>query len=307
MFDSIVGHVDSYTLFLKMLQQNKLHHALILSGIQGIGKFTVAKEFTKILLSSNSNEDYSIKEEVANLVDKNSHGNLLLIQPEFDAKKQVFKNSIAVEQIRKINHFVHLSNSSNTYKVIIIDALDNLNNNGLNALLKILEEPTSRTIFFLISHNYSTLIDTIKSRSLNIKFQPLSNNEIELLSRNHNIDTLENYATLCKLAQGSFANFQYFHEHLALYKLLFIILNNKNNYETDCFTFLGKIKSVEKFNHSTVFNILIAFVTNNKQYNPLVKESLITTINTLQKQFSILNLDFNSVFLSIIFQIKEYS
>lgn len=139
--------------------QNKLHHGLLFSGNRGIGKASFANNLaTHILLSSSQNQVEDLKK-----IQSSSHPDLLIITK--DEKKQ----SIAVDAMREVSQFLNLTSAISKYRVIIIDAVDDLNKNSANAILKILEEPPTNVFLFLINHNFGKVLETIKSRCKIIK------------------------------------------------------------------------------------------------------------------------------------------
>ena len=87
-----------------------------------------------------------------------------------------------------------------------MDSLDKINQNGANAILKVLEEPPAKTIFFLISHNISKVIPTIRSRCQQIKLGPITNQDAHLILKEHihelNDNELVRLVSLCEGSPG---------------------------------------------------------------------------------------------------------
>ena len=98
-----------------------------------------------------------------------SHTDLLSISPAYDAKKHIEKSTISVDEARKIPDFLSLTPAEGEWRVVIVDAVDQLNINAANALLKILEEPPERSILLLICHSPGGILPTIKSRCRTFK------------------------------------------------------------------------------------------------------------------------------------------
>ncbi len=121
----------------------------IFFGSQGIGKSLSAKNLALEILDSKTDQ----------------HPDLKIIAP-LDSK-----DGISIDQIREIKSFLSLKSAISTYKIVIIDSIDDVSYQGSNALLKILEEPTDNTFIFLISHNISKVMPTIRSRSQEVLFQ----------------------------------------------------------------------------------------------------------------------------------------
>ena len=93
---------------------------------------------------------------------------------------------IKLEDIKSIANITNHQSGKGGWRVIIIDSLDKTNRNGANAILKILEEPPYKTIFFLIAHNTTSVIPTIRSRCQQIKLNPLSIEDTCLISEGAN-------------------------------------------------------------------------------------------------------------------------
>lgn len=154
---------------LNNFKNNQLHHGLLLSGNKGIGKASFALELaTKILLSSSTNPHEDLKK-----IQSQSHPDLLII------KKDEKKRDIAVDEVREINQFLNFTAAIAKHRVIIIDAIDDMNKSSSNALLKILEEPNNNVFLLLVSHNPKRLLATIKSRCYLIKISNPSYEEFK--------------------------------------------------------------------------------------------------------------------------------
>src|SRR5262249_17686774 len=80
---------------------------------------------------------------------------------------------IPVDEVRGLPEFFAKSPASAPHRVAIVDAADNLNDFGANALLKILEEPPPRGVLLLVCHSPGRLIATIRSRCRRLAFAPL--------------------------------------------------------------------------------------------------------------------------------------
>ena len=159
-FEKIFGNLKNN------LMNHSLSHSLIFYGKKGIGKTTFAFSLINSVYKHIGNS-YSNN---SNLIYNNSHPNLRLIKKEYDDKTKKIKNYITINQIRELESFVYQSTIDGSSKFIIFDSVDDLNINSSNALLKILEEPSSNTYIILISHQLSKLLPTIRSRCIKFKF-----------------------------------------------------------------------------------------------------------------------------------------
>ncbi len=175
----VIGFDQEFDSILNKLLEYKLSNSLLLTGNKGIGKSyfilqLIEECIKKKVVSEQINHHLS-------LLKNNSHPNIIMVKKEIDEKTKKLKNFITIDQIRKINQFsLETSVVENIPKFILIDSADDMNINASNALLKILEEPKLNTYFFLISHQPSSLLPTIKSRCLKINLS------------NHNYDNFSN-------------------------------------------------------------------------------------------------------------------
>ena len=97
----------------------------------------------------------------ANLVLKGSHPDYKIIVPQTDDNKS---GEIKIDQIRELHPFMMHNPARGGWRVAIIDSMDDVNRNGANALLKLLEEPPEQAILFLIASHTGHLPPTIRSR-----------------------------------------------------------------------------------------------------------------------------------------------
>ena len=180
---------------VSQFKNNKLHHAIMLSGKYGIGKATFAYWLiSRLILSTCENKDN--KEELTQMhlemLNRNIHPDVFFLE------LQENENEIKIEQIRS---FIEKISLKSTYgnKFIIIDDINSINKNGINALLKTLEEPPENTYFFIINHQNSVLLDTIYSRCNEIKLKLSKNDCMQILqNQNENLtfDEIEFYTTV---------------------------------------------------------------------------------------------------------------
>ncbi len=175
----LIGHKNHLNDLLDKYKNNNLHSSIILHGPKGIGKRLFAenliKEFFNYYLEGKNLSHHF------NLIKNNTHPNIKILEKEYDQKTKKIKRYISINQIRNLKNFIKTSSSiSNLNKFIIIDSADDLNDNSSNSFLKTLEEPNINTYIFLISHRLSSLLPTLRSRCLKIKFN------------NHNINDFKN-------------------------------------------------------------------------------------------------------------------
>ena len=226
----VIGFDQEFDSILNQLLDTKLSNSLLLTGNKGIGKkyfiLQIIEEYiNKKVVSSQTQHHLS-------LLKNNSHPNIIIVEKEIDEKTKKLKNFIVIDQIRKINQFCsETSIIEDIPKFILIDCADDMNINASNSLLKILEEPKLNTYFFLISHQPSSLLPTIKSRCLKIN---LSNHNYDNFSRiikisNPDIDE-ETNKFLYDISNGSpgLINEYEFDEILNIFERLINLITNKD-------------------------------------------------------------------------------
>ncbi|MGI9423464.1 MAG: DNA polymerase III subunit delta' [Hyphomicrobiaceae bacterium] len=178
---SVYGHTVAKQLLSAAVKADKLHHAWIITGSEGIGKATLAYQFAKYVLAAPqdriaNDEILAVRSDsvAAHQVKSLSHPGLLVLRRNYDIKNKRFTTAITVDEVRRLRSFLNHSPGDRAWRVIIVDRADELNTNAANALLKSLEEPPARTVFLLIAVEPGRLLPTIRSRCRHLALQPLS-------------------------------------------------------------------------------------------------------------------------------------
>lgn len=174
---AVIGHEEAKREFLAAAQSGRLHHGWLLRGPRGVGKARLALQFAMHLLGRG---DGALAAHEASPVGKlllaGSHPDLRVIRrPVDDAGKQ--KAEIPVDSLRELAEFFSLRPAMGGWRIAIIDALDELNRFGSNAILKTLEEPPPKAVLFLISHGEQLLLPTIRSRCHEVRLGVLGEAE----------------------------------------------------------------------------------------------------------------------------------
>lgn len=162
----LIGFDEVKSKLLKSYDQNKLSHALLITGKEGVGKASFAKNFALEILG-----------------DENINNPDLLIIEKEEGKKE-----IGVNNVRKIANFINQTSAASQAKFIIIDSACQLNKSSANAILKILEEPHPGNYLILISHNLGKILPTIRSRCNIVKIDNLDRDEFITILQNNNLN-----------------------------------------------------------------------------------------------------------------------
>ena len=164
-----------------LYKQKKLPNKILLSGKKGSGKSTLAYHLINYILSENEEHKYNLENfyidkdnKSYKLLQNNSHPNFYLIDLLTE------KKSIDVGQIREMINYTNKSTFNNMARFILIDNVENLNKNSVNALLKIIEEPNENVFFILISNSEKNILPTLKSRCLTFKISLTFNESLNI-------------------------------------------------------------------------------------------------------------------------------
>ena len=191
---NLFGHKKIFNELSKLYKKNKFPIKILLSGEKGIGKCTLAYHLINFVLSENEEDTYDYENNRINpenksykLIQNKSNPNFYLIDVAED------KRNIDIKQIRDLVIKLKKSSFNTKQRFVLVDNIELLNINSINALLKTLEEPNENIIFILI-HNNKRVLSTLKSRCLNFKVYITKNQSIKIINEilNDNINNLVN-------------------------------------------------------------------------------------------------------------------
>ena len=200
---NLFSHKEEFQKLINLYKNNNLPNKILFSGEKGIGKCTLAYHLINYILSSNEDFSYDLDNlkiildnKSFRLVQNKSNPNFILVDIHEEKKK------IDISQIRNLILTLNKSSFNTKPRFVLIDNIELLNINAVNALLKILEEPNDNINFILINNN-KRILPTLKSRCLNFKIQLTSNQSTEItnkiLNNNYNEflneDLVNNYST----------------------------------------------------------------------------------------------------------------
>ena len=256
---------------------------ILLSGQKGCGKCTLAYHLINFVLSMN--EDYSYDSENLKINEKSKQ--FILINNRTNPNLHYIdvlpdKKNIEIKQIRNLINELNKSSFNSKPRFVIIDNLETLNINSINALLKILEEP-SQNIFFILIHNNKKILPTLKSRCLIFKINLSNSESINVINKliNDNIHSILNKDLINYYASpGDIVNLLNYlrksnldAKNLRLKDFLVFLIND-SNYKKDSNTktilynfieyFLNKNLSIKYIDY---FNYFITKINNIKKFN----------------------------------------
>lgn len=275
---------------------------LLLSGKKGIGKFTLVFHFLNYIFSKKDNFNYNTEDKI---IDVNSNFyNSIINQNCADVifLQAIEGKNIKIDDVRNLKSTLSSSSLSTNSRFIIIDEVEFLNTNSVNALLKTLEEPSKNNFFILINNQQADLIATISSRCLQNKIYLNLNDRnkiVDHLIENRKISLLINDDGILTpgllLAYNElFVKYKIFPEDdifLKVHKLLNAFKKDKDKTLIGLTVFL-----VDQF-----FYKLIKKNNNRIDFLLHLKLSIVYKIN----DFIVYNLNINSVLKSIEFKLKN--
>lgn len=176
-FKDILGQDHAVRAFKKILVNNRLAHAYIFLGTDGIGKSLFAKELVKSL---------NCKEKVGDACDnciscRKTENKVSADVHWFSVKKE--KKLLGIEEIKELQYLASLKPVESKYRVFIVQDASKLSEDASNCLLKILEEPPASTIIILLVNSLDSLPETVISRCQIIRFFNLPEDIIRTLLR----------------------------------------------------------------------------------------------------------------------------
>jgi DNA polymerase-3 subunit delta' len=181
------GHGEAERTLLDAYRSGRIPHAWLIGGAQGIGKATLAYRMARFVLAHGDPALPAVQKAetleldpahpVARHVAADTHGGLLTLERTAN-EKGVMRTVISVEQTRETIAFFGSTAAVDGWRVCIVDTVDELNPNAANALLKILEEPPRRSLFFLVSHAPARVLPTIQSRCRKLLLRPLATDDV---------------------------------------------------------------------------------------------------------------------------------
>ena len=183
----LFGHAAAEAALLAAYRSGRVPHAFLIAGPQGIGKATLAYRMARFVLA---HPDPSVREvaaakslgvdagdPVARRIAAQAQPDLLILERTFN-DKGVLHKQIAVDDIRRTVAFFGSTAGEGGWRVAIVDAVDELNRAGANALLKVLEEPPERALLLLVSHSAARVLPTLRSRCRILTLRPLADADV---------------------------------------------------------------------------------------------------------------------------------
>jgi DNA polymerase III subunit delta' len=201
-FAELIGHVKQLESLRAALQNQRLHHAYLFVGPEGVGKRTFAMSLAKAVHCSEATGDYCDRCTNCASISDGNHPDVRFVRPP-NGKKE-----ISIHQVRELERELRYRSFSGKRKIAIVDPAALMNPSAQNALLKTLEEPPENSLIILITPNAGGLLPTLRSRCLRLSFAPLQRAQVAGFLRAQNVkaDDAESLAAMSMGSIGRAAN-----------------------------------------------------------------------------------------------------
>lgn len=336
----LLGHEKAEKILLDAWKNNSLHNSWLISGVEGIGKATLAYRFAKFLLSADENkrETYTslnvdVNSSAFRLVANDSHPDLKVLQRDYtetdrkkilkaikdgealsaDDKNSLKKSTfIRVDDVRTINEFLSKKSSNDGWRVVIVDSIDDMNSASANAILKILEEPPHKAMMILISHNPNRLLATIKSRCSKLNLEPLKDDVLASLLRRYRPNLSETEVkSLAAISSGSIGKAMAYADYQALdvYRNLNDLLKCGARFKlNDMLSFVSSaVETEEAF--ELVQELVLKYITEHVKLSSHPEIMLDVWDKTIKMFDDVtrINMDKKQTLLSVLYQLCKLS
>jgi len=193
----LFGYNDYFNTLKKLYENKKFPKVTLLTGEKGCGKFTLVFHLVNFIFTEKK-RSYDLKNLTIN-TESNFYKKILSnVNENFNYIGKNESKIVSVETIREIKKKFSTSSLNNFPRFTVLDDAELLNLNSANALLKLIEEPSDLNYFILINNKRKKIIDTLKSRSLEIKI---------FLNKKDKENILKNLTEKFEVNLGDYSNF----------------------------------------------------------------------------------------------------
>ncbi len=184
----LFGHDEAERALLEAYKGGRIPHAWLIGGPPGIGKATLAFRLARFILAHPDPLADEVQKAASLSVDGEhpaarriavqAQGDLLVLERTINEQTGKLYTVIRVDDVRRTVPFFGSTAGEGGWRIAIVDAIDDLQREGANALLKVLEEPPQRSLLLLISHAPGRELPTIRSRCRRLLLRPLKAGDV---------------------------------------------------------------------------------------------------------------------------------
>jgi DNA polymerase-3 subunit delta' len=181
------GHTEAERALLDAYRGARIPHAWLIGGSPGIGKATLAYRMARFVLAYpdpaaapvQSAQSLALPPDhrVVRQIAAQGHPDLLVLERTLN-ERDVLRTVITVDEVRRTIPFFGSTAGEGGWRIVIVDAADELNAAGANSLLKLIEEPPPCALFLIVSHAPGRLLATIRSRCRRLLLRPLAAEDV---------------------------------------------------------------------------------------------------------------------------------
>lgn len=185
---ALFGHQDAERALLDAYKSGRIAHAWMIGGPPGIGKATLAFRLARFVLAHPDPHSPDVQKATSLAVDPDhavarrvaaqAQNDLLVLERSINEQTGKLYTVIRVDDVRRTVSFFGSTAGEGGWRIAIVDAVDDLQREGANALLKVLEEPPERSLLLLISHAPGRELPTIRSRCRRLLLRPLEADDV---------------------------------------------------------------------------------------------------------------------------------
>ena len=185
-WNNIIGHKQVITQLCLMQQEDRIPHAMLFCGTDGVGKSLVAEALAAAILCHAPVHNQACGHcEACRALAAGTHPDFFQIQPESETKAAP---AIRIEAVRKLQEEIARIPLLSERRVVIMQEADKMNEAAANCLLKTIEEPSGQIVFILLTSRPSALLDTIISRCMRVEFGILQPEELVKILQQQGIE-----------------------------------------------------------------------------------------------------------------------
>lgn len=273
----ITGHSREKDIFSNIIRNKSLLNSYIFSGKSGIGKKLFAEELARSALCLNDSSFKDCQCSSCALAKQKNNPDIRIIEDD----------AIKIDRVREFASDAHISPYFGKYKFFILNNAHLLTRDAANSFLKTLEEPSATTVFILVTHRENSLLPTIKSRCVDVKFGRLKSDELHSILSNKGYETTR-IDRVVELASGSVETAMYLMEQdteygqkvneISFESILSSLMGIKNREDVKNYVFnlyISILESYKKTYDDNLLNFLndILLVIKRLEYNVNVEMS----------------------------------
>jgi DNA polymerase III subunit delta' len=185
---ALFGHEEAEHTLLDAYKSGRIPHAWLIGGPPGIGKATLAFRLARFMFVHPDPHAPAVQKATSLAVDPNHpvarriatqvQNDLLVLERGLNEQTGKPYTVIRVDDVRRTVSFFGSTAGEGGWRIAIVDAVDDLQREGANALLKVLEEPPKHSLLLLVSHAPGRELPTIRSRCRRLLLRPLATDEV---------------------------------------------------------------------------------------------------------------------------------